>query len=174
MAYINEAYQWEGDDTQPYETTYTWRSKKFMLPVVTTFTCGRVIAEYLDREDYWALLEARNQVLYRNRARISGGALLGMIGDEELGERELDDDILEEVPTVGAYSGAFACQLLVYCDGTLRLTKEVYIDHPFRLGDGFRGRTWEIEVIGNIIIKRVDLASSMEELKQMIQPTQER
>ena len=170
MSYVSQVYEWEGDATQPYETAYTWKSKKFMLPVVTTFTCGRVIAEFQDRETYWDTVEARNQVLYRNRARIAAGALLGMIGDEELGDRELDGDILEDVPVVGDYSGDFACQLLVYCDETLRLTKEVYIDRPFRLGNGFRGRTWEIEIIGNIIVKRLDLASSMEELKMMVEP----
>jgi len=172
MSYVNQVYEWEGDATQPYETAYTWKSKKFMLPVVTTFTCGRVIATFQDRETYWATVEARNQVLYRNRARIAAGALLGMIGDEELGDRELNGDILEDVPTVGAYSGDLACQLKVYCDETLRLTKEIYIDHPFRLGNGFRGRTWEVEIIGNIIVKRLDLASSMEELKMMVQPTE--
>lgn len=170
MSYVSQVYEWEGDATQPYETAYTWKSKKFMLPVVTTFTCGRVIAEFQDRETYWDTVEARNQVLYRNRARIAAGALLGMIGDEELGDRELDGDILEDVPVVGAYSGDLACQLLVYCNDMLRLTKEVYIDRPFRLGNGFRGRTWEIEIIGNIIVKRLDLASSMEELKIMVEP----
>jgi len=168
MAYVNEAYQWEGDATQPYEGAYTWKSKKYLLPVRTTFTCGRVIATFLDREDYWDSLEARDQVLYRNRARIAAGALLGLIGDEELGERELNGDILEDVPTVGAYSGDYALTLKVYCDTVLRLTKEIYADVPFRLGDGFRGRTWEVEVIGNVIVKRVDLASSMEELKQLV------
>jgi len=169
MAYVNEVYEWEGDATQPYESAYTWRSKKYLLPVRTTFTCGRVIAEFLDREDYWATVEARDEVLRRNRARISAGALLGLIGDTELGERELDGDILEDVPEVGDYSGDYALAFKVYCDDVLRLTREIYVDVPFRLGDGFRGRTWEVEVIGNVIVKRVDLASSMEELKTIIQ-----
>jgi hypothetical protein len=173
MAYVNEVYQWEGDTSQPYEETYTWKSKAYMLPVRTTFTCGRLLGEFQDRETYWALVEARNQAIMRNRARIAAGALLGMIGDEELGERELDGDILEDVAEVAAYSGDLSCTLNVYVDDSLKFSKEVYIFHPFRLGDGFRGRTWEIEVIGNIIVKRIDLASSMEELKQLIQATEE-
>jgi len=173
MAYVNEIYEWEGDASQPYENTYTWRSKKYLLPVRTTFTCGRVIAEYQDREDYWETVEARDEVLRRNRARIAAGALLGLIGDEELGERELDGDILEDVPEVADYSGDYALAFKVYCDDVLRLTKEIYVGVPFRLGDGFRGRTWEIEVIGNVIVKRVDLASSMEELKTLIKTQEE-
>ena len=167
MAYSNEVYQWEGDTTQPYETPLTWKSKRVMLPVRTTFVCGRVIAEFGDRETYWATVEARNQALMRNRARVAAGALLGLIGDTELGDDELNDDILETVPTVAAYSGDLLCSLNVYVDNVLKFTKNVYIFHPFRLGDGYRGRTWEVEVVGNILVKRVDLASSVQELKLM-------
>lgn len=167
MAYVNDVYQWEGDSTQPYETAFTWKSKRFMLPVRTTFVCGRVIAEFSDREDYWATVEARNQILMRNRARVAAGALLGLIGDTELGDEELDGDILEDVPAAADYSGDLTCTLNVYVDTVLKFSKTVYIFHPFRLGDGYRGRTWEVEVVGNILVKRVDLASSVQELKQM-------
>ena len=165
MAYINELYEWEGDTTQPYPTNYTWKGKKYLLPVKSSFGAARIIAEHEDREDYWDELHARNQAIKRNNARISGGVLLGLIGDEELGDRELDGDILEDVPTVGDFSGDYNCNFKVYADGVLKLTKEVYGSRPFRLGNGYRGRSWEFQIEGNVIVKRIDIAGSIEELK---------
>ena len=167
MAYINELYEWGGDTTQPYPTNYTWKSKKWLFPFKMSLGAARIIAEYEDRDDYWDELHARNQAIRRNNARISAGVLLGLIGDEELGDRELNGDILEDVPTVGDFSGDYNCTFKLYADGVLKLTKEVYVNKPFRLGDGFRGRSWAFQVEGNIIIKRIDLGGSIADIKAL-------
>ncbi|MBU1066965.1 hypothetical protein KKE60_04225 [Patescibacteria group bacterium] len=166
MAYINQIYEWEGDDTQPYSSNYTWKSKEYLLPVKTIFSAGRVIATFDDREDYYDELAASAAATARNAARISGGILGSMLGSAAIGERMLNGDTLETVPTVGDFSGDYNCTLNVYVGGTLAFTKEIYSDRPFRIGAG-RGRSWAVEITGNVIVKQIDMASSMKELKQL-------
>lgn len=167
MAYINEVYEWEGDNTQPYGTDYTWKSKKFLLPVKSTFGAGRVIAEFQDREDWQADIDERDAIIARNAAKISSGRLGGMIAEDDIGPVDVNGDNLETVPTVADYSGDFNCSLKVYADETLKLTQEVYTDRVFRIAGGYRARMWELQVEGNVIVKRIDMAGSVEELKEI-------
>ena len=167
MAYINEVYEWEGDSTQPYGTDYTWKSKKFLLPVKTTFGAGRVIAEYQDREDWQADIDARDAIIARNAAKISSGQTGGMVGDDGIGAVDVNGDNLEAVPTVADYSGDFNCSLKVYADETLKQTQEIYTDRVFRITGGYRARMWELQIEGNVIVKRIDIAGSVEELKRI-------
>ena len=165
MAYINEVYEWEGDSTQPYGTNYTWKSKKFLLLVKTTFGAGRVIAEYQDREDWQDSIDTRDAIIARNAAKISSGRLGGMIGEDDIAVTGVNGDNLETVPTVAAYSGDFNCSLKVYADEVLKLTQEIYTDRVFRIAGGYRARMWELQIEGNVIVKRIDVAGSVEELK---------
>jgi len=172
MAYINQVYEWEGDSTQPYRTNFTWKSKRFLLPVQTTFGAGRVIADYQDREDWQALIDARDAIIARNAAKISAGRLGGMMGEDDIGVLDVNGDTLEAVPTVADYSGDFNCALKVYADTVLKLTQEIYTDRVFRIPGGYRARLWECQIEGNVIVKRIDLAGSVDELKQTEMPAE--
>lgn len=163
---VNTVYQWEGDNTQPFPTNYTWKGKRFLLPVLTTFSCARVIAEHGDREDYYDLVQARLAAIARNNARISAGVIGGAIGEDPVAEwLSVNGDTLETVPASPSYSGDWALILTIYVAGVLKFTKQIYSSVPFRLPDGFRGRVWEFQLEGNVTVRRFDLASSMEELK---------
>ena len=165
-------YKWEGDSTQPLDAPFTWKSKRFLMPRRTAFSCARVIAEVGDRSDYYALLMAHDEAVRRNAARISSLTLGGAIGENELANTllSLNGDFLEEVPAVQDYSGKFVLTFNFYVDGTLLFTKDVYAsDVPFRLGDGVMGRKFEVEVTGNVTVERIDVASSMDELKALSQ-----
>lgn len=167
MANYNQVYEWEGDNTQPFLQLMTWKSKKFLLPVKKTFNCARIIAEQEDREDYFALLEARQAVIGRNNAKISAETIGGAIGEEVIGsELAVNGDNLETVPVLPLYSGDFELTFKVYADEVLKFSKQIFTDKPFRLSGGFRGRTWEFEVIGNVTIRRIDVADSVQELMQ--------
>jgi len=52
-----------------------------------------------------------------------------------------------------------------YADETLKLTQEIYTDRVFRIPGGYRARMWELQIEGNVIVKRIDIAGSVEELK---------
>lgn len=51
-----------------------------------------------------------------------------------------------------------------YVDGELKFTKTVTASTPFRLPSGFRGHTYEVEILSARPIARVQLASSIREL----------
>lgn len=169
MAKYNYIYEWEGDNTQPFRKNYTWKSKKFLLPVVTNFSACRIIAESTDRAEYYDSLQARADAIARNNARLSAGTVLGAIGETSIGYSiPVNGDNLETVPTVGAYSGNFSLTLRIYADSVLKFTKDVYAkDIPFRITGNFRRRTWEVEIESNITVRRFDMAQSMAELMEM-------
>lgn len=165
-SYRNKIYQWQGDSSQPYNN-FIWKSRKYIYPYRVTFNCARIIAETGDRQDYYESIETRKRVLRRNHAMISGNALGGAIGEDAIGNVAINGDGLETVPTVAAYSGDYNLTVKIYVDGTLHFTKEVYAsDIPFRIPGGVRGRTFEVQIEGNVIVKRLDMATSMKELMQ--------
>lgn len=169
MAQSNRIFQWEGDTTQPYEGAFTWKSKRFLFPYRTTFAVARVIAEVGDRSAFFATLEARRLTIIRNNARISNGLLGGAIGEGYVGDGlyALGSDLQEEVGAEPTYSGDYDLLVNFYADGVLKFTKNVYAsDVPFRLADGFRARSFEVEIVGNVTVRRFDMASSMRELMQ--------
>lgn len=169
MTTINNVYQWEGDKTQPYANNWVWRSKRVLLPYRATVGAARVIATLGDRADYYALLLARQEAIARNSARISAGMIGGSISENLVGVLEVNGDDLEDPPTVGTYSGDFNLFFRLYVDGALRFTKDVYSERPFRCADGFRGRSFEFELEGNITVRRIDYGASIDDLKTLIQ-----
>lgn len=169
MGFINSVYQWEGDKTQPYPSNWVWRSKKTLLPYRATVGAARIASVLGDRADYFALLLARQEALARNSARISAGMIGGSISEDLIGTLEVNGDDLETPPTVGAYSGDFNLIFRLYVDGVLKFTKEVYSERPFRCADGFRGRSFEFELEGNITVRRIDYGASVDDLKTFIQ-----
>lgn len=169
MTTINNVYQWEGDTAQPYSSNWVWRSKKFLLPYRATVGAARVISVLGDRADYFTLLLARREALARNSARISAGMVGGTISEDLVGALEVNGDDLETPATVGDYSGDFNLAFRLYVDGTLKFTKEIYSERPFRCDDGFRGRSFEFELEGNITVRRIDYGASIDDLKTLIQ-----
>ena len=169
MTTINNIYQWEGDKTQPYSSNWVWRSKKILLPYLATVGAARVISVLGDRADYYLLLAARQAALSLNSARISAGLIGGSISEDLIGVLEVNGDDLITPPTVGAYSGDYNLVFRLYVDDVLKFTKEVYSNAPFRCADGFRGRSFEFEMEGNVTVRRIDYGASVDDLKSIIQ-----
>lgn len=160
-------YEWEGDTTQP-RGDYTWKSKKFLLPVRTTFTCARLLFVSSDRSAYWALVRAYNEAVARNIERIAMARIGGAISENVIGDpMAIADDDLEEPPTPPTYTGDDNLTFNVYVEGTLVFTKEVYSDEPFRLGDGITSNHWEFEIVGNVKVEGMGVANMMKELKTL-------
>ena len=169
MTTTNYVYQWEGDKTQPYLSNWVWRSKKVLLPYRATVGAARVIATLGDRSDYFDLVAARQAVIERNSARISAGMIGGSISEDLIGTLEVNGDDLETPPTAGDYSGDLNLIFRLYVDDVLKFTKEVYSTRPFRTADGYRGRSFEFELEGNITVRRIDYGASIDDLKTLIQ-----
>lgn len=159
-----KVYQWEGDTTQP-RGNFTWKSKKFVLPSWSAFNTARVKFSGTDRTDYWALVEAYHAALIRNRTLLSDLAPGGTLGEEIVGvDIAVGADDLEDVSAEPTYTGEDELQLKVYMEGTLVETKEVYHQKPFRITSK-RGRAIEVEIIGNVTVSEVSVATSVKELK---------
>jgi len=171
MATNNKIFRWQGDTTQPYEDFFYWKSKTYLLPVRTTFGVARVIATTGDREAFYQTLATRNDTIRRNNERLSLDNVGGAIGENVIGDGsfEIGGDSQEEVAAEPSYSGDFDLSVNFYADGVLKFTKQVYASNvPFRLNDGYRGRSFEIEVFGNVTVRRIDMASSMRELQKVM------
>ena len=167
--YRNRIYEWEGDTTQPYPADFTFKTKRLLLPQRSSFNCARVVADTGNRETYYESLSARQAAIDRNNEMISAGVMGGSISEDLIGASlSVNGDNLVDVPVVGAYSGAFNLLFKLYVDGVLKFTKDVYASGiPFRIPGGFRGRSFEIQIEGNVNVRRVDMASAMSELASL-------
>jgi hypothetical protein len=162
--YRNNIYHWEGDTTQPYPNNFTWHSGRELLSKKKTFYCARVISDTGDRSDYYKELEARKRAIKRNNEIISAGVTWNPLIGYDV---EINGDDLETVPAVADYSGDFNLYIQIYGDDTLLHQKEIYAtDKPFLIKGGIRARAWEIIIVGNVKVRRFDMADSMQELMQ--------
>lgn len=175
MGNANLVYEWEGDATQALNP-FTYKGRKELFTKRLRFAYARVLFEKGDLEDYWTLVEARNDVISRNLAKIAEGSIDGSGGRVGGGfwfaEAPVAGAALETVPDLPVYAGDLELSLKTYLNGTLKSTKEVYSDKPFRLGVSERGTAWEFEVVGNVDkISQIDVATSVREI--MEEPLQE-
>lgn len=167
MGYSNVVNKWEGDETQSISSNYTWKSKKFELPFRFRIGAARVIFTSSDKTSYLSTVEAYRSALYRNQQILSAGALEGDVGSSDIGSIEVAGDALVTVPSTPSYTGDDVLTFNLYGDGTLVFTSEVYDKKPFRVTPpSSRYRYLEIEIVGNVIVHRVDVAGSVVELQQ--------
>lgn len=64
-------------------------------------------------------------------------------------------------------ASAFPVTLKVYADGVLKQTRVVTSREPFKLKSGFKALEWQFELSGNTEVRRLRVASSVSELKQL-------
>ncbi len=62
---------------------------------------------------------------------------------------------------------AYPVTLKVYADGVLKQTKTVTGPAPFKLKSGFKKNEWQFEISGTPEVKRLRVATSVDELKQL-------
>ena len=64
-------------------------------------------------------------------------------------------------------ASAFPVTLKVYADGVLKQTKTVTSRDPFKLKSGFKKTEWQFEISGTNEVRRLRVATSVDELKQL-------
>lgn len=62
---------------------------------------------------------------------------------------------------------AYPVTLKIYADGVLKQTKTVTSSEPFKLKSGFKKNEWQFEISGSTEVKRLRVATSVDELKQL-------
>jgi hypothetical protein len=168
--YASEVYQWEGDSSQAF-SNFIWKTKQYNFQTRLRFNYARIYFTEGDFDTFNALLDAYNNVIARNLDRLSSENIIHAQGPwqgYEIGTLPLAGTYLEDVPTEPVYSGDKMLSLKAYCNNVLVSERLVYNERPFRLGQDIRqGREWEFILEGNVDrLQQIDLASSMDELKQ--------
>lgn len=177
MGTNNMVYEWEGDSSQALGS-FTVKTRVELLKGRERIAYGRIIFKTGDFDAYWALVKTRNDVIARNKAKISQGAIDGAGGATGggywFGEVPIAGSALETVPDEPVYAGDQAFSLEIYMGSALVNTIEVYHQKPFRLGtSGQRNITFEAKLIGNVAeVHQIDFGASVKEVMAQIKETQ--
>ena len=173
MGFTNEVQEWEGDQTQAIRN-FLWRSKQFVFDNRLSNIYCVIIFDQGDLEDFNQAVQDYNDAIRKNRLILLSGDLF----DDDLpdgsgfgiGTKPITGTNLIDPGPFPVYAGDLELTLRVYVNEVLAFTKTIINERPFRIGARKRGRRWSFEIEGNVDrVKRMDFASSMEELKAMIQ-----
>ncbi len=153
---------WQFDPPGGDRVIYSWRSKRFVLPMPENF--GVILVESgaaVSQAEIDARLEAIQEIIDANQALIDAGSVGGELGGEVLNAVPLAGDLLAQLPAAAGSE----VTVNVYADGAL-VWATTAIDIPKRLPSGFRRRIWEIEVFGDVTVDQITMAGTMRELQQ--------
>jgi hypothetical protein len=151
-------YQLDANPNIPLN--YQWKSKRFMTERAQTMSLLRVDADYHEIGNESAYEEAREEALKWNSDHY-GQDLLGAINAVPIHAWDVNGSILKNLP--GLASGR-SLQINLYGDGgLLRATLNMTSLDPIRVPP-FKSREFEVELLGNINVRSVHLATTIEEL----------
>jgi len=153
----NKIYQVDADTSAPY--TFTWRSKRFVFPQAISFSAAKMDANYAAIAE-GAAYQAEIEAIELQNASLFLGSLSDALNDTELNVYAVNGSAMLEVPLVSAERMA---QINIYGDGTLQCTLDMTALDPIRV-PAFRAREYEVEIIGNIPIRELTLATTVQEL----------
>ena len=151
--------EWEGDDYNYLAAK--WKSKKFTLDSGINFSAARIIMDSEFYNTVLALVESDAYIADYNADLFAAGNLGGAYNEFEYNRFPYNGDLLMSANNVEISS---LITFKLYVDGVLKFTKLVSDEKPFRLPSGFRGMKWEVQLEGNIPVRRVQIATSAREL----------
>lgn len=152
-----DIYQVDADDLHPLN--YQWRSKRFVLPTPTSFSALRVDADFdqTTNADIYnqtvAEVEAANAVLWAS-------PLQGAINETVLNTFDVNGSTLINLPP---QASSRTVQIVIYGDGVLQAQLQAQSMFPIRIPP-FKSRAIEFEVLGNINVRSVSMATTVREL----------
>ena len=173
MGFTVEVYEWEGDQTQALRN-FTWRSKQFVFDNRPSHLYAVILFDQGDLEDYFAAVEAWYDVIRQNRLiLLTQGIFQDGLPDGSgfpIGTQPITGTTLINPGPFPQYAGDLELTFRAYVDEVLQFTKTILNQRPFRVGTRKRGRRWSFELEGNVDrVLRMDVASSMQEIKAPIQ-----
>lgn len=164
----NLIYQWEGEGTLK---SYNWKSKLFLArrePWVAARVDGGYDAFLETKEEQDAYNAERDAQIAINAALMTDVySLTGSLGSAYIGRHELaGNELIDVLPSIDDILVGTTFNL--YGDGELIFSKVVYDNKPFRLPGSKVGQErpleLQIELIGTVDIRKVDIATSLVEL----------
>ena len=154
----NTIYQADADVLNPM--TYQWLSKRFVLPQAMTFSAIKVDADYA-QEAVTAAYTARIAALKAANAALFSGDLLGTLNSTPLDTYTVNGSVLAEIP---APAEALTAQITIYGDEVPQATM-TFSDFNVHRVPSFRSKTLEFLIRGNVSIRSVVLATTVQELE---------
>ena len=168
--------EFEGDQTQALQN-FTWRTRENTYDNRLRMNYGVILFNQGDLAAFDAAVQAYYDTINANQTILSSDRIIYETGPHEgfgIGDRAITGTLLTDPGSLPQYSGDLTLTLNTYVGGTLKNTKTIINELPFRISDTGQGRVWEFEIVGNVTnVKRMDFASSVEELKVQIQEQQQ-
>ena len=160
-------YQMDANPINPM--TYEWRSKQFQYNQRQTFTCAKMVADYVDNGDIVAWREQRKEIMEQNKqiweenigtdkgleGAVMARGMLGMC---------INGSLLQAVPEEADLRNT---TITFFADDKEVYSKALSTEESFRI-PATTGYRWEVRVAGNINIKKIVVATSMDEMKAAV------
>ncbi len=140
---------------------YNWESGEILLPAAVNFGAARVTVDEEYAAAATALAAEDASIEYYNEAIFSAGGVSGGLDGNELNVYGLNGDALKS-PSDLQYGTTTTFRW--YCDGVLKYSKTLSASDGFRLPGGFRARRFKVGVDGYVPVRKIEIASGMEEL----------
>lgn len=163
--YDNKIYQLDASTVN--DTVYEWKSKKFVMPAPVNFTAMKVRADYDvigNAAAYNALVQAiiaSNQAIWAT----SSSKLGGVVNGATLNTYTVNGSLLQTIPEI---QQTRAINVFLYADGSLFYTTSMTNNEPVRLPVNNKSYVWEVQITGNVPVRTFSMATSIAELKEMV------
>jgi len=155
----HKVYQLDADDTQPL--SYEWKSKRFFGEKAITLSLLRLDADYSQVMDMAYYEAQRDAALAWNSAHYSGD-LMGAINAQPINGWDINGSILQNLPEAAS---ARTVQVVLYGDdGEVRANLQPTSVDPIRIPP-FKSRQLEVSILGNIDVRSLRMATTLEELQ---------
>ncbi len=162
---VNEVHQWEGSELSRLQ--YQWRSGILVSPYLTNMAYAQVDGEFGQGKTADEIAQCHIEaadIITANEGIIAADGVGGAIADEELCVLEVAGDNLEGVPSCEGDQGWVIFRL--YLDGELKHQETVSSREPFPLPDGFLGKDFEVQILGNVDVHEIAVGESYDELAE--------
>lgn len=151
-----EIFEW--DALGQVSETMTWKSKRFVLPAPSVYSCILIEgSDVLTEEELAAIQAALDAALAENATLFAEDSIGGEIDGAAMNVFPMNGDILNR----GGQETFIAVR--VYADDVLIATIST-INDVVRLPSVDKARAWEVEVSGTTEITQISMASSVREL----------
>jgi hypothetical protein len=154
----NNIFQFDSDANNPM--SYEWKSKRFMLPQATTYSAIRVDGDY-GQATLSAAYNSQVAAIQASNATIfAGGVLNSTLNASAVDTRSVDGSTMANIPPPAI---ARSVQVNFIADGTLVVTMN-FPSLDIQRIPPFKCRALEILIRGNLSVRSVAMATTVEEL----------
>lgn len=157
----NNLYQLDGDAIN--NSDYQWHSKLYAIPQKVNFGFFQMQADYAYMQDLAAINAAVQAIIAQNLI-IAASGITGAFNTQLFNTQIFNGTNLLQVPSAASVR---YINMSLYADGMLVHNASVTSEEEYRLPSGYKAYNWEVQLTGNVPIKKFAMATSLQELKQV-------